>query len=124
PYKYINENPMAYVELMKNKERKPTKDDLKIQSKENLRLLNEKVTEDHPFYLPFHIGLHCGLRVGELCGLEWKHINFENNTIEIEQQLTSRKVDNKMVWGLSPPTSVSGYRTIPVGNSLMNILKK
>lgn len=124
PYKYINENPMAYVELMKNKERKPTKDDLKIQSKENLRLLNEKVTEDHPFYLPFHIGLHCGLRVGELCGLEWKHINFEDNTIEIEQQLTSRKVDNKMVWGVSPPKSVSGYRTIPVGNSLMNILKK
>lgn len=124
PYKYINENPMSYVELMKNKERKPTKDDLKIQSKENLRLLNEKVTEDHPFYLPFHIGLHCGLRVGELCGLEWKHVNFEEMIIEIEQQLTSVKIDNKMVWVVSPPKSVSGYRTIPVGNSLMNILKK
>lgn len=129
PYKYINENPMAYVELMKNKERKPTKDDLKIQSKENLRLLNEKVTEDHPFYLPFHIGLHCGVRVGELCGLEWKHVNFEENTIEIEQQLTKiRKVNEDgnvyEVWVVSPPKSISGYRTIPVGNSLMNILRK
>lgn len=75
PYKYINENLMHYVELLKEKDRKSTKDDLKIQSKENLRLLNEKVNEDHPFYLPFHIGFHCGVRVGELCGLEWKHIN-------------------------------------------------
>ncbi|MGA4519634.1 tyrosine-type recombinase/integrase [Solibacillus silvestris] len=124
PYKYINENPMSYVELMKNKERKPTKDDLKIQSKENLRLLNERVTEDHPFYLPFHIGLHCGVRVGELCALEWKHVNFEEMTIEIEQQLTREKIDGKYKWVVSPPKSVSGYRTIPVGSSLMNILKK
>ena len=33
PYNYMNENPMLYVEAMKNKERKPTRDDLKIQSK-------------------------------------------------------------------------------------------
>ncbi|MCY9549815.1 hypothetical protein [Lysinibacillus xylanilyticus] len=64
PYKYIKENPMHYVELMKDKSRKPTREDLKIQSKENLRRINSVLNEDHPFYLPFHIGLHCGLRVG------------------------------------------------------------
>ncbi|KGR83510.1 tyrosine-type recombinase/integrase [Lysinibacillus odysseyi] len=124
PYKYISENPMLYVELMKDKDRKPTKEDLKIQSKENLRLLNQRITEDHPFYLPFHIGLHCGLRVGELCGLEWKHVNFDEMTIEIEQQLTKRKIEGKDIWVVSSPKSVSGYRTIPVGNALMSILKK
>jgi len=120
PYKYINENPMQYVELMKDKDRKPTKDDLKIQSKENLRLLNESIKEGHPFYIPFHIGLHSGVRVGELCGLEWKHIDFDEKTIEIEQQLTLKE----NIWCVSTPKSVSGYRTIPVGNSLINILKK
>ena len=35
PYKYIKENPMHYVELMKDKSRKPTSEDLKNQSKEN-----------------------------------------------------------------------------------------
>lgn len=124
PYKYINENPMQYVELMLNKDRKPTKDDLKIQSKENLRLLNEHITEEHPFYLPFHIGLHCGLRVGELCGLEWKHINFDEMTVEVEQQLTTKKIDGKDHWVVSAPKSVSGYRTIPIGKTLMIILKK
>lgn len=124
PYKYINENPMQYVELMLNKDRKPTKDDLKIQSKENLRLLNEHITEEHPFYLPFHIGLHCGLRVGELCGLEWKHVNFDEMTVEVEQQLTTKKIDGKDHWVVSAPKSVSGYRTIPIGKTLMIILKK
>lgn len=129
PYKYINENPMNYVELMMTKERKPTREDLKIQSKENLRLLNEHITEEHPFYLPFHIGLHCGVRVGELCGLEWKHVNFDDMEIEIEQQLIAKKVKNeengknKDVWVVGPPKSVSGYRTIPIGRKLVNVLK-
>ena len=129
PYKYINENPMQYVELMMDKGRKPTRDDLKIQSKKNLRLLNEHVTEDHPFYLPFHIGLHCGLRVGELCGLEWKHVDFDERTIEIEQQLTIEKFEDEdgneyNEWVVSPPKSKAGYRTIPIGQTLIDILKK
>ncbi|MEY9972542.1 integrase [Lysinibacillus sp. RC46] len=52
---------------------------------------NERINEDHPLYLPFYIGLHCGVRVGELCGLEWKHINFDEMVVEIEQQLINKK---------------------------------
>lgn len=124
PYQYIKENPMQYVELLMESDRKPTRDDLKIQSKENLRLLNQHITEDHPFYLPFHIGLHCGVRVGEVCGLEWKHVDFDEGTIEIEQQLTREKIGDDWKWVVSPPKSKSGYRTIPIGQSLIEILKK
>lgn len=125
PFKYINESPMQYVELMKNKSRKPTKDDLKIQTSENLKLINQSLNEEHPFYLPFHIGLHCGLRVGEVCGLEWKHINFEERTLEIEQQLVAvRNEGGKSDWVIGPPKSVSGYRTITIGNTLIKILKQ
>ncbi|MGF9978718.1 tyrosine-type recombinase/integrase [Viridibacillus arvi] len=125
PYKYITENPMQYVELMKETDRKPTKDDLKIQSQESLKKISSALDENHPFYLPFHIGLHCGLRVGEVCGLEWKHINFEEKTIEIEQQLTGKKdADGRVNWVVGSPKSKSGYRTIPVGDTLINILKK
>lgn len=130
PYRYINENPMQYVELMVNKERKPTREDLKIQSKENLRKLNSFITEEHPFYIPFHIGLHTGVRVGEVCGLEWKHVDFENMAITVEQQLTKKTIIDKAtgkgrdVWYVAPPKSVSGYRTIPIGKTLLDILKK
>jgi len=33
--------------------------------------------------------------VDEVCGLEWKHINFEEMTLEIEQQLIGIEEDNK-----------------------------
>ena len=109
PYKYINENPMLYVELMKETDRKPTRDDLKIQSKANLKKINAALDETHPFYLPFHIGLQCGLRVGEVCGLEWKHINFDEKIIEIEQQLVNKKDSNgKTNWVIGTPKSKSG----------------
>lgn len=118
PYKYIKENPMNYVELMRDKNRKPTREELKIQSKENLRNINSTINEHDPFYLPFHIGLHCGLRVGEVCGLEWKHINFEEMTQEVEQQLVGIKEENgKIQWQPRPPKSKAGYRTIPFGNA-------
>ncbi|WP_370042034.1 hypothetical protein [Lysinibacillus sp. RC79] len=116
---------MHYVELMKDKSRKPTRGDLKIQSKENLRSINSVLNEDHPFYLPFHIGLHCGVRVDEVCGLEWKHINFEEMTLESEQQLIGIEDENRKIhWQPRPPKSKAGYRTIPFGNALTKILRR
>lgn len=125
PYGYIKENPMRYVELMKDTTRKPTREELKIQSKENLRLISAALDENHPFYLPFHIGLHCGLRVGEVCGLEWKHVSFDEMTIEIEQQLKGEKDENnKLHWVVGDLKSKASYRTIPIGNALATILKR
>lgn len=45
-------------------------------------------------------------------------------TIEIEQQLTKKKINGKEIWVVSTPKSVSGYRTIPVGIAIMNILRR
>lgn len=123
--KYIKENPMYYVELMKDKSRKPTREKLKFQSKENLRRINSVLNEDHPLYLPFHIGLHCEIHVGEVCGLEWKHIYFEEMILEVEQQLVGIKDDNgKIQWQPRPPKTKAGYRTIPFGNALAEILRR
>ncbi|MFJ3386589.1 MULTISPECIES: tyrosine-type recombinase/integrase [unclassified Lysinibacillus] len=101
-----------------------SREELKIQSKENLRRINSVINEDHPFYLPFHIGLHCGVRVGEICGLEWKHINFEEMTLEIEQQLVGIEDEKRKInWQSRPPKSKADYRTIPFGNALTKILR-
>ena len=45
-------------------------------------------------------------------------------TLEIEQQLVGIKDENRKVhWQPRPPKSKAGYRTIPFGNALTEILK-
>ncbi|AUM64271.1 site-specific integrase [Brevibacillus laterosporus] len=126
PYKYISENPMQYVELMIETSRKPTREDLKIQSKENLQKLSRYFCEGHPFHVAFQIGLHTGVRVGEGCGLQWDQIDFEEKTMEINQQLVGIKDQKtgKTNWSLGPPKSKASYRTIPISNALVEILRK
>ncbi|MGE7667378.1 tyrosine-type recombinase/integrase [Ureibacillus composti] len=56
-----------------------------------------------------------GMRKGELMGLQWKNINFKNNTIRIE-----RTRDDKSA---RSPKTKNSYRTIIVDNELMNQLE-
>jgi len=125
PYKYINENPMQYIELMMDTLKNQTREDLKIQSNESLRLLNTHIKEGSDFYTPFHIGMNIGLRVGEVCGLEWSKIDFKEKTVVIDQQLIGEKQgDKKIKWIPASLKSKAGYRTIAVGDSLLNLLHK
>ena len=59
---------------------------------------------------------YTGIRRGEACGLQWRNINFENNTITIE-----RTRDNK---GARAPKTKNSYRTILVDELVMTQLKK
>ncbi|AYC29677.1 tyrosine-type recombinase/integrase [Paenisporosarcina cavernae] len=129
PYKFINETPMQYVELIMSQERKPTKEKLKILTENDLKVLFSNIKEGHAFYIPFMIGYFCGVRVGELCGLEWKHIDFREGTVTIEQQMTkeyyqTKDGKNKALFVVSSPKSKASYREIAVSDSLLEILKK
>lgn len=69
----------------------------------------------------FRFVLQTGLRTGELIGLEWKHIDFKNRVLTIEQSMEYRyKVGE---WRIGPPKSKSGYRTIPLTDEAIRILK-
>lgn len=59
---------------------------------------------------------YTGMRRGEACGLQWKNIDFKNNTITVE-----RTRDNK---GARPPKTKNSYRTILVDELVMAQLKK
>ena len=65
--------------------------------------------------------LQTGLRTGELVGLKWDDIDFENRTLTISRTMEFRyKVGE---WRVGPPKSKSGYRTIPLTDEAIRILK-
>ena len=56
-----------------------------------------------------------GLRRGEILGLKWKDINFQNHTIRIERQLTRYGIKEKL-------KTNSSYRSIIACDTLLEIL--
>ena len=65
--------------------------------------------------------LQTGLRTGELVALQWKHVDFRKKTLTIEQSMEYRYSVGE--WRLGPPKSKSGYRTIPLTDEAIRILK-
>ena len=120
PYQYIKENPMQYVEIPKYNERmKATKEDLKIISSEDWEKLRAAVKEDNPLYVPMMIAYYTGMRRGEVCGLEWDHVDLDDQTIEVVQIMLHEY--GKPVIG-TPKTQAS-YRIIDIGDTLTNLLR-
>lgn len=63
----------------------------------------------------FTVMINTGLRVGELTGLTWDDIDFDNNTISVNRTLVYYKhEDGKTRFAINTPKTKSGYRTIPM----------
>ena len=75
--------------------------------------------------LPLTIAVSLGLRRGELLGLKWKHIDFENGLVSIEDNMVEVQKDVSEDRILTKaPKSVSGQRTIPISSALKDYLSK
>ena len=81
----------------------------------NLFLETAKETEDITSYSYLLIMAYTGFRPGEACGLQWKNIDFDNNTITIERTRDAK--------GTRSPKTKNSYRTILVDEMVMRQLK-
>ena len=70
-------------------------------------------------YLPLMIEICIGLRRGELLALKWKHIDFENEYLSVEENLVT--VDNESI--TKAPKTQSGKRSIQIPATLLTLLK-
>ncbi|MHC1720828.1 MAG: tyrosine-type recombinase/integrase [Clostridiaceae bacterium] len=115
----IKENPCKYVERPKRE--KFTPDTLDVSEVELLiNALNLSNKYDFAFYTGFRLTLELGLRRGELCGLEWKNVNFKENLITIKNNLA---YSNGHVL-MSTPKTAESCRSIYISDDLLELLKK
>ena len=71
------------------------------------------------------IALEMGLRVGEVCGLKWFDVDFDNALLYVNRtvQRISCEGKRKTKVVISEPKSLSSKRTIPIPEWFLDILK-
>ena len=66
--------------------------------------------------------LETGLRTGEMIGLTWDAIDFQNRTLTVNKTLEFRH--GAKSWRAGPPKTPNSYRTIPLTDRAYEILKE
>lgn len=79
--------------------------------------------EDNLIFKTFFKTLYyCGLRKGEARALDWKDIDFINNTLTVRKGLSDNV--NGIKYIISSPKTLNSNRTLPLSKELVNDLKK
>lgn len=112
----ISKHPMDGVQYSK-----PIRavDDIKYLTVEEQRIFLETAKSSHN-YNQYALILETGLRTGELIGLTWQDIDWENRTLSITKTLEYRY--KQKCWRAGAPKTQTSYRTIPLTDRAYNIL--
>ncbi|MGM9941653.1 MAG: tyrosine-type recombinase/integrase [Bulleidia sp.] len=109
---------------------KPEKKDLTILTLEEQKKLEQYLmTENNSTNIGIMLSLHAGLRIGEVCGLSWEDIDFEQGLLKVRHtvaRVQNKDHEGKTISGLildTPKTSAS-VRDIPLSAVLNDILMK
>lgn len=85
-----------------------------------------KVSRDSKKGFPILLTLETGMRIGEVCGLKWEDINFEEGYLSVQrtrQRIIKKAGTGTFITENSPKTSHS-QRVIPLSATLLLSLKK
>lgn len=106
---------------------KERKKDIKVLSPQDLKCLENYVYDSEDSYkLGVYICLYTGLRIGEICALQWKDIDFNNKSLKVKKTILriadvdSPTAKTKII--IDSPKSESSIREIPLPNKLIEIL--
>ncbi|MGF2712597.1 tyrosine-type recombinase/integrase [Bacillus cereus] len=110
----IARNPAALVDRPKS-----VKKEITVWNVEEVRQFLKDAKKSGRYYIAFLLALTTGMRQGEILGLRWKDVDFENGCVRITQTLSSDGKD------LLPYTKTkSGSRTIDLPEETVTALKK
>ena len=89
-YKLISENPLSDAEQITETFYEDGEATTKAYTTSEIRLIIDGANGWLKVY--FSLLFTTGMRVGEVLGLEWEHIDFENKIINLQQSLTQGKI--------------------------------
>lgn len=90
-----------------------------------LNFLASEKTQYHHWYPIFAVMLGTGMRVGEICGLRWDDIDFENGMIDVNHTLVYyTHAENGCYFGVHTPKTKAGERQIPMLQSVREALEQ
>ena len=114
----LNDNPCKFIDTPKRSKFKAN-----ILTTDEIKLLKQHLDinkyNDYIFNLAIDLTLELGLRRGEMCGLTWDNINFDNKTITLDKALI--RVEKEYV--ISDLKTDASYDTLPISGSLCEKLK-
>lgn len=76
--------------------------------------------KDSSLYPIFVVALGTGMRIGEILGLTWDCVDFENGMIRVEKTLCY--LSGQAKYEFHPPKTVSGNRIIPMTKAVRDVL--
>lgn len=114
---YVFDNPCKDIKIVK-KETKPRQ----IYSVEEVQTILNLMADEPLKYFLFHIlAFFCGFRRGELLGIEWGDISFEERKIKIRR---ASLYANDIGTYTSTPKTVGSRRTVVVSDDVIDLLKR
>ncbi|MFD1422027.1 tyrosine-type recombinase/integrase [Lactiplantibacillus songbeiensis] len=125
PYQLIRENPANYIVKPTNNDddeisQQAARERLKIITMDQFKQILTLVPESNPLYLPLIISFNTGLRRGEVSGLTWDNIDFDNKSLTVNKQMIMKK----RAFDITSPKTKASYRTIAIGSTLLTVLKR
>jgi len=69
--------------------------------------------------VPVNLAAYLGLRRGEICGLKWKHVDFDNKTVHIQEVIA--RINKEVITKV--PKNETSIRTLHIHKDLEKLLK-
>lgn len=113
----------------------PPDDPAHIFTNEEINMILERFKNNHCVYYAFLTAYCTGLRIAEVFALTWDDIDLNNKTITVNKNILKKNQaggtkqrhisgNSTTVWYFGTCKTQTSYRTVPIGDTLLNALKE